>query len=859
MNQTLWHNLSWEATVKMLDSDFREGLSKKEAKARQEKFGKNLIPKEESFSSLKIFLEQFKSPLIYILVIAGIVTFVLGKRTDSLVIFIAIFINAIFGFWEENKTSKILQRLKTILKTKATVLRDGQKIEILQEELVPGDIMYLKAGDKVPADGRLIETENLKVSEAVLTGEWIPSPKTTKTLPAETPLADRENMVYMGSLIEEGSGRAICTETGPRTEAGKIALLVKETKEEKTPLQKKLSGFGKAIGILIGIICLFVFIGGILRKGNPLEMFEASVAIAVGGIPEALPVVMTVILAIGMDKILKKRGLIRRLASVETLGSTQIICFDKTRTLTQGRMELAKIISQDESLALKIAVLCNEAFIENPKEPKEHWKIQGSPTDKALLKAGIKKGALKPELEKESSEIAFAPFNSINKYLLSLRKENGKYFLYISGAPEKILERSLNKEKWQKELQNLTKKGLRVIGVGYKEIKNHKSKSNNLNELADDFTFVGLLALKDPLRPDVKEAIKVCQSAGMRPILVTGDHKLTAVSIAREVGFKIKEENVLEGKDLDKISDEKLEKIFKKIQVYARVEPKHKLRIIRLWQKKNKVVAMTGDGVNDAPALKKADIGIALGSGTEVAKESSDLVLLDDSFSVIIKTIEQGRVVLDNLRKAISYILADSFTSAILIGFAKIIFGWPLPILPVQILWNNFVEDTLPDIAYSFEPKEKDVMKRKPDSPKTPLLTREMKVLIFGTGLIDEFLTLILFWYLWRHLGLNLDYVRTMIFGTISLDTAFVIYCYKNLRKNIWQINPFSNKWLNISSIVVFAAFASAVYLPPLQSILHTVPLGIKSWLILTIIGIVSMLLIEITKWYFISRHEIEE
>jgi len=864
MNQILWHNLSWEEVVKKLNSDPKRGLNEKEVKSRQEEFGKNLIPEQAPFSSLKIFLDQFKSPLIYILIIAGIVTLALKAFTDSIVIFLAIFINALFGFWEEKKTSRILEKLKTVLKTKAIVLRDGQKIEIFKEELVPGDIFYLKAGDKVPADGRLIEVENLKVSEAVLTGEWIPSQKTTKTLPKETPLADRENMVYMGSLVEAGFGKAICTETGTRTETGKIALLVKETKEEKTPLQKKLTGFGKVIGILIGVICFFIFVGGILREGNLLEMFEASVAIAVGGIPEALPIVMTLILTVGMGRILRKKGLVRRLSSVETLGSTQIICFDKTKTLTQGKMELDSIISEDENLALKIAVLCNEGFIENPQDPKENWKIRGSPTDKALLKAGIERGLLKPELEKKSLEVNFLPFDPSNKYLLSLRKEGEKYFLYVSGAPERILEKSLNKKGWSEKLERLTEKGLRVIGVGYKEISNLKSQMSNLsnlsnlNELASDFNFVGLIALKDPLRPEVKEAIEVCKQAGMKPVLVTGDHKLTAIAVAKEVGFELKKESVLEGKDLDKLSDKDLGKILEKIQIFARVEPKHKMRIIKAWQEKGKVVAMTGDGVNDAPALKKADIGIALGSGTEVAKESSDLVLLNDSFSIIIKAIEQGRVILDNLRKSISYILADSFTSIILIGFAKIIFGWPLPILPVQILWNNFVEDTLPDITYAFEPKEKGIMKRKPAPAKAPLLTKEMKILIFGTGLIDEFLTLILFWYLWGRLGLNLDYVRTVIFGAICIDTAFVIYCFKSLRKNIWQINPFSNKWLVISSIVVFLAFALAVYLPPLQTILHTVPLGIGSWLILIGVGILSMFLVEVTKWYFISRHETE-
>lgn len=858
MKEINWHSLSIEEITQKLKVDLKKGLSEKEAKKRIEKFGKNVISKEKKLTNLKIFISQFKSPLIYILIVAGIITFFLGKKTDTLVILIAVLINTFFGFWEERKTAKVLEKLKKVLKTKATVLRGGVKKEIFKEDLVVGDIIFLRAGDRVPADGRLIESNNLKISEAILTGEWIPAQKRTEILPADTPLADRDNMVYMGCLVEDGEGKAVVVATGKNTETGKIATLIRETKEEKTPLQRKLSHFSKIIGILISLICVFIFLGGVMRGENILEMFETGVAIAVGGIPEALPVMMTVVLAVGMERILRKKGLIRKLSSVETLGSTSIICFDKTRTLTEGKMEIAEIISENEKLALKVAVLCNEAFIENPKDPPERWKIKGSPTDICLLRGGAKRNILKPLLEKKSIEIKKLPFNSVLKYQLSLREEEGKYFLYICGAPEKILEKSTNKGNWEEKLEHFTKKGLRVVGVGIKEVKKENIKKD-IKDLAKDFKFEGLIALRDPLRKDVKDAIKICQTAGMKPILVTGDHKLTAKFVANEIGMIVREGEILEGTELDKMSDEELFGILEKIKIFARVEPKHKMRIIKAWQKKGKVVAMTGDGVNDAPALKQADIGIALGSGTDVAKEASDLVLLDDSFSAIVKAIEQGRVILDNLRKSISYILADSFTSVILVGFAKIIFGWPLPILPVQILWNNFVEDTLPDISYAFEPMEEDVMKRKPPSKSSPLLNKEMKVLIFGTGIIDQLIILILFWYLWSRLNLNLEYVRTMVFGAICIDTAFVVYCYKSLRKNIWRINIFSNKLLLLSSLIVFLTFALAVYFPPLQKILHTVPLNFGSWLILIGVAILSMLLIEVTKWYFISRHLIEE
>ena len=846
--KNLWHHLEWKEVVKLLNSNENFGLSLEEVKKRQKIFGPNKIAKEKRFSSFKLFLDQFKSPLIYLLIFAGTLALALKKYSDSLAIFLALFINALFGFFEEHKVSKVLEKLKKEVKTKAVVLREGKKKEVFSEEIVPGDIIFLKSGDKVPADARLIEAKNLKISEAILTGEWLPSLKVTQALPKETPLADRENMVYFGSLVENGSGKAVVVATGKETEVGKVASLLKETKEEKTPLQKKMIGFSKILGAVIAFICVFIFIGGILRGKDSLEMFETSVAITVGGIPEALPVIMTLVLVIGMQRILRKKGLIRKLASVETLGSTQIICFDKTKTLTQGKMEVAQIEAEDKFLLLKAALLATEAFIENSEENPENWKIKGSPTDIAIVKKASQEGILKPELEKKSLLLNSFPFDSKLKYEATLRKENNKTFLYLSGAPEKLLEFSKNKENWKEKIEKMAQKGLRVIGIAFKEISDEKEIDPK------NCHFLGLIGLKDPLREDVKEAIEICQKAGMRPILVTGDHKLTAKAVASEIGLEVKEEEILEGKDLEKLSQKELEEKVEKIKIYARVLPEDKLRIVEAWQKKGKVVAMTGDGVNDAPALKRADIGIALGSGTEVAKEAADFILLDDSFSAIIKTIEEGRIILDNIRKAITYVLSDSFASMILVGVGTVIFGWPLPILPAQILWNNLVEDTFPNIAYAFEPKEKDVMKRKPSPLKAPLLTREMKILIFLVGIIDQFFVLLLFWLLWAKFQLPLEKIRTLIFGAFCLDTAFVIYSFKSLRKNLWEINPFSNKYLNLSSLLVVAFFALSIYLPPLQKILKTTFLGIFDWLILILVGILSLLLIEISKLIFIKK-----
>ncbi len=884
MEQNLaWHNLSWPEAVEKTNSDAKRGLPEEQIKNRQEKFGLNKFPEHKPPSGFRLFLQQFQSPLIYILIIVGVVVLFLEDYPNNLIqssfVLAAVLINAIFGFWEEKKASKTFEELRKILKAKTVVIRDGHKKEILQEEVVPGDIIVFSAGDKIPADGRIIESQDLRISEAVLTGEWLPAEKKIDVLPSDTPLADRDNMVYSGSLVEGGRGKAVVTATGLKTEMGKIATLVKETKEEKTPLQKKLTKFSKVIGAVIVLFTIFIFVGGVIRERDPVEMFETAVAVAVGGIPEALPVVMTLILALGMQRLARKKGLIRKLSSVETLGSTSIICTDKTKTLTEGKMAADEILTLEKAfkvgevaenpvhlLALEIATLCNEAFIENPEDHPDKWRLGGTPTDKALLMAGGKSGVLRPELEKENPILQTLTFDPAKKYEAALIQKDSQYFIYVSGAPERILELSSQVEtekgpeeldqadltKLYQKLHALTEKGQRVIALAYK--KNKSLAAEEIKEL----TFVGLVGLKDPLRPGVREAFAICRKAGMSVVIITGDHKVTAKAVAEELELDIKDENIIDGKELDLLSEEDLEKNIQKFKIYARAEPRHKIRIIQAWQQKGKVVAMTGDGVNDAPALQKADIGLALGSGTEVAKEASDLVLLNDSFNIIVMAIEEGRVILDNLRKAIAFVLANSFSEVILVGMS-VILGWPLPILWMQILWNNLVEDTLPDLALGFESKEKGVMERGPSSPKTPLLTKEMKALIFGIGIVRQFLILGLFWFLWSYLGLDLVYARTMAFGAIVIDTAFVLFSFKNMRKNVWQINLLDNKFLLLSSASIFVVFATAVYFGPFQALLQTAPLGLASWGVLIGVGLVSVALIEITKWFFISRHPTTE
>lgn len=860
-----WHSLSWKEVVDRLDSNVKDGLKNKEVKNKRAEFGENVLPAKKSFSKIRIFLEQFKSPLIYILVIAGIVVLFFKEYTDAIVIFGAVFLNIIVGFLQENKANNSLKKLKKMVKVEAEVIRDGNEKMIDSSELVPGDIFILSPGSKVPVDGRIIETTNLKINEMALTGEWLPADKKGAKLLKDRPLADRDNMVYMSTIVEDGKAKVIAVETGQNTEIGRVAQLVKEAKEGKTPLQKKLSRFSSIVGVVIILISAFIFLEGIIRGGDFIEMFTIAVAVSVAAIPEGLPVAMTVILAIGMQRILKKKGLVRKLASTETLGSTTIIATDKTGTLTEGKMQVTEIIvlgKSDRQLALEIITLNNEAFIENPDDVMDKWIVRGRPTDKALLLAGMHAGMNKKKLEKKMNLIAEMPFTSVKKYMAKAyalsKKED---ILYVSGAPEKILEMSSffrkegkeykltkkDEDKIKKQLEELTSKGLRVLAVSYKKI-------NNINDLFNNLVYVGMIALKDPIRKGVKKAIKTVKDAGIRTIIVTGDHKLTAKAVAQELGFNIKEENIMEGKELDEITDKQLEELVDDIQIYARVEPKHKLRIVQAWQNKGHIIAMTGDGVNDAPALKQADIGIALGSGTEIAKDVSDLVLLSDNFNIIVAAVEEGRAIIDNIRKVITYLLSSSFTETILVG-ASVIFGFPLPIIAVQILWVNIIEDGLPSIALAFEPKEKDIMKQKPVAKKAPLLNKKMKVLIFIIGIVTDLFLLGLFFYFWKSSTYSIEHIRTIIFAALTIDSLLYVFSCKSLRTNLWNINPFSNKFLIYAWLVSSTLLIASIYLPPLQTLLKTVPLMLSDWAIILGLGVIKLFLIELTKWLFITKH----
>ncbi|MDO8633348.1 MAG: HAD-IC family P-type ATPase, partial [Candidatus Wildermuthbacteria bacterium] len=704
---------------------------------------------------------------------------------------------------------------------------------------------------------------NMKAQEAVLTGEWMASDKTNTVLAGEVSLGDRENMVFTGSIVEEGEGKIIATGTGQHTELGKIAVLLKEIKGSETPYQFRLNKFAKLIGGLFGFIAFLIFLEGLIA-GKPFnEIFTLAEAIAVASVPEGHTVAITAVLAIGMARMLRRKGLMRNLTSTETLGSTSIIATDKTLTLTEGKMEVEEIFSLKEAgeqRVLTVAALANEAFIENPEAVFEKWIIRGKPTDKALLVAASEAGISKVALETEFPLLEKLSFESSAQYQASVNQTPEGIRAFISGSPEKLLSMARSFEgnqqnAVQEKIEELTQKGLRVLALGEKLLPFKVfPASDHVGVELYDIEFVGLIALKDPLRKGAKEAIELARQAGIETIMVTGDHARTATAIAEELGIDGDSFSTIEGKDLEKLTDEELDKRLPYLKVYARVEPKHKLRIIEAWQRRGQVIAMTGDGVNDAPALKKADIGIALGSGSEVAKEAGDLVLLGDTFSIIPLAIEEGRIIVDNIRKIITYMLTGSFTEIILIS-SSILFGLPLPVTATQILWVNFVEDGLPGIALTFEKGEKDVMKRKPEGKHIALLTLPMKTIIFVVGVFTDLILLLLFLYLLNFTSYTIEHIRTIMFVGLALNSLLYVFSCKNLKANIWQYNIFSNPFLVGSALVGFLLLLLPLYIPFLQRLFHTQPLLLIDWAVVWGFAVLNIALIELVKWIFVRKN----
>ena len=851
-----YHELSKTQVLRSLGSS-KNGLNDKEVKARQKKHGANELPRAKTAGWLIILLRQFASPFMYILLFAAGVSLVFHDLVDAGVITAAVVVNTLVGFVQEYKASKALEHLRSLVHPVVRVRRDGSDMSIAAREVVPGDILILEAGDHVAADARMIESVSLESNESALTGESMPIVKDVEAVSAGTVLAERKSMVYAGTVITSGRGQAVVVATGVETELGKIARLVSETKEEQTPLQVQLARLAKFLTVIFVTVSLLIFVVGVVGGRSAFEMFLTSVALAVAAVPEGLLVAVTVIFAIGMQRILRRRALVRKLVATETLGSVSVICTDKTGTITEARMDATDLVADDKELAHKIALLCNDATVSDESKELEKLKVEGSPTESALLRAALSSGLVKSEVEKEHKRLFEIPFDSKYKYMATLNEwTDEKQAVLVKGAPERVLEFCSKSEqaKFLKQAQEMTERGLRVLAVAYKTTRqpdNQITKSD-----LKDLTCVGLYGLRDPIRPDAKETIKRARAAGVRTVMITGDHPDTAIAIAREAGVSSDHEHTITGPELDQMSDEEFAKQVTKIDVYARVEPAHKVRIVDAWRKHGAVVSMTGDGVNDAPALKAADIGVALGNGTEVAKESADMVLIDNALTTIVAAIEQGRVIFDNIRKVAAYLLVDSFTEMVLIGSA-VLFGLPLPLLPAQILWINLITDGFPSMALTLEPGEPDVMDEPPRPRKEPILNRHMKELIFLIGILTDIGLLAIFlWLLGAH---DIEYVRTIIFTAIAIDSLLYVFAIKSFRRSIFHTNIFSNKWLVAGVIAGFLLQILAVTHPFFQHIFEIVPLHFTDWLLLIAIGCVKLVAIEIAKYFIIVKKHAKE
>jgi Ca2+-transporting ATPase len=885
MPKYVWHNLNSERVLDLLKSG-KGGLSSKEAIRRARDCGANKFPRAKAPAAFKIFFAQFKSPLVYILAGAAIISFLLKDGLDGAIITAAVLLNTIVGFIEEYRADRGLRALQKIISYHVKVLRNGAEKEIDASELVPGDIVFLEMGDKIPADGRLIEAHNFEVSEASLTGESMPIRKNIRSAPVNASLADRASMVYAGTVAMRGRAMAVVTETGKRTEIGKIASMLKEIPEGQTPLQNEISKLGKMITYIVSGICVVIFILGIIERRGALEVFNTAVAVAVAAIPESLIISVTIVLIIGMKKILKEKALVRKIVAAETLGNVSVICTDKTGTLTEGEMRVAGITWGEEFVnlnhivsrsasekarkkyfdILRAGLLCNDAVIEETESGDQ--KVLGDAVEKALLIAGQELGLNKKGLEESFPRIDEAPFDSASKYMATLHnggpKEN---LLFVKGAAELVLSLSKRikingkskvltvseRKNLENILEDLARKGYRVLGFAFREFDKKINKFQNGNGLVKDLSFLGFVCFDDPLRAGVKETIDIAKRAGIRTVMITGDHPLTAKRIALKLGLPSSAKNILTGKDLEEITDEDLREAVKRASVFARVEPYHKVRIVDAFQANGASVAMTGDGVNDAPALKSADIGIALGFGTEVAKDASDIVLLDNNFKTIVSTVEKGRVIYDNIKKVVLYLLKDGFTEIILI-FASMLAGLPLPLLPAQILWVNLIEDTLPTIALSMDPGDKGLMYERPRQKKSSILDSEMKVIIFIIGIFTDILLFGMFLYFWT-ITKDIDYVRTIIFAGLGINSLLVVWPCRSMRYSVLQKNPFENKFLIGAVGIGFLMFFLALYTPFFQNVLRTVPLGLFEWGVILSLGVVNVLLIEIVKYGYIVRN----
>jgi len=883
------HQIPAEEAAMLLETDLKRGLSLFEVKRRQKQFGPNTVSEKKGRGPLVRFLLQFHQPLVYILLVAAGVTGFLEEWVDAMVILGVVLVNAVVGFIQESKAEKALESLKKMVTTEATVLRDAKKMRVLSAELVPGDIVFLQSGDRVPADIRLYQVKELQVDESALTGESVPVEKTSVTLAPQTVLADRRNMAYAGTMVTSGQAGGIVIATGDHTEAGRISKLISETESLATPLTRKIAAFSKWLVLVILALAALTFFIGWMRGEPALEMFKAAVALAVGAIPEGLPAALTITLAIGVKRMAKRRAIIRKLPAVETLGSTTVICSDKTGTLTENQMTVQEIwaggvlysvtgsgydpegqvlyngreVEAKDAPALSecltAGILCNDSQLQ---QEDGRWSVQGDPTEGALIVAARKLGLSEETLKTKLPRVDVIPFESERQYMATLHGVTGgqETLIYMKGAVERVLERCSQQISSQgtteildrisplRAAEQMAARGLRVLAFARKPCLDCHLKFGH-QDVASDLTFIGLQGMIDPPRAEVIRAVEECKEAGVRVKMITGDHALTASAVAREIGLADSEtqREALTGAQLSELTDQELIEVAERSQVFARVAPEQKLKLVEALQEKGHVVAMTGDGVNDAPALKKADIGIAMGiTGTDVAKGTADMILTDDNFATIVAAVEEGRRLFDNLIKFITWTLPTNGGEGLVI-LAAVLVGAVLPILPVQILWINMTTAVLLGLMLAFEPMEPDVMKRPPRDPKASILSGQLlwRVVLVSAILLTGSFGLFV---MEKKLGADTAQARTVAVNVFVLVELFYLFNCRSLTRSMWSIGLFSNPWVILGSVSMILAQLFFTYAPFMNTVFHSAPIGLESWGRIMFLAAAGYLIVEMEK-----------
>ena len=864
----MWQTLRKEEVLRKLNTDEKQGLTEKEVQERQEKYGKNKLQEKKKESFIVKFIKQFNDFMIIILIIASIISAVVSKMqgendyVDSIIIIGIVVFNALMGVIQEAKAEKSIEALKQMTPQLAKTIRNGKTVEVNAEELVKGDIIILDAGNFVPADCRILESHNLKIEESSLTGETQGAEKDADVICSKNaPLGDMKNMAFMASITVNGHGKAVVTDTGMNTKVGQIANMIIEDEAPQTPLQKKLGEVGKILGLACLAICVIIFVMGLIKHIEPVEMFMTSVGLAVAAIPEGLPAIVTIMLSIGVTKMAKKNSIIRKLPAVETLGSSSVICSDKTGTLTQNKMKVVDVRSQNKKFIIELATLCTDCDINVESGVPQ---VTGEPTEKAIVEECINMGTVKNKLENFMPRINEIPFDSNRKMMTTIHKIGNKYRIITKGAPDVLLQKctkqvdlitemqnqynikikSLENLKIQSDNRQMAQKALRVIAVAYKDVDTLPSKIDSQN-IENNLTFVGLIGMIDPPREGVKEAVQVCKNSGIKTVMITGDHLETAKAIAKDLGILEQKDMAITGQELDKITQKQLEKNISNYSVFARVTPEHKVRIVKAWQKNGAVVAMTGDGVNDSPALKNADIGIAMGkNGTDVAKNAADIILTDDNFVTIVEAVKQGRNIYDNIKKAIHFLIATNIGEIVTI-FMGLVLGLKSPLLAIQLLWINLVTDSLPAIALGLEKPEKDIMKRKPVDSKKGIFADGLWNKIIVEGIMIGVLTLVAFSIGNKYYGLEVG--RTMAFLSIGFLELIHSFNVKN-EKSIFEAGLFENKYLVGSFVLGIFIQAIVVVVPTFAKVFEVVPLNLTQWIITVAISILPVPVIELQK-----------